>query len=200
MRWLIQHPGFPGVFSLLVARYNEEMDIFSHGLYGGVAFGRKSKKDYWTAFAFGLLPDLLSFGVLFAFMIGTAVWTGVWPDGPRGGPPELASIPGYVFSLYNLTHSFVTFAVVFGLVWFFRKAPLLTMCAWPLHILVDIFTHSDEFFPTPFLWPLSDYRFDGRSWGDPTIFIPNVLLLTLLYGYWWYRRRKGNLPQQEPLT
>ncbi len=41
------------------------MDIFSHGLYGGVAFGRISKRDYITAFLFGIAPDLLAFGTFF---------------------------------------------------------------------------------------------------------------------------------------
>jgi hypothetical protein len=40
------------------------MDILSHGLYGGVAFGRESRKKYLIAFLFGVGPDLLSFGVL----------------------------------------------------------------------------------------------------------------------------------------
>lgn len=40
------------------------MDIISHGLWGGIAFGRKNKKDFWQSFAFGVMPDLLAFGVL----------------------------------------------------------------------------------------------------------------------------------------
>ena len=39
------------------------MDIFSHGLYGGVLTGRKSRKSFWTAFIFGISPDLFSFGI-----------------------------------------------------------------------------------------------------------------------------------------
>ncbi len=167
------------------------MDIFSHGLYGGIALGRKSKRSYWTAFAFGILPDLLSFGILFALTIGIALWTGDWSHAARRGPPDPSTIPQYVYSLYNLTHSFVTFVVVFGFVWIIRKKPLLEMCAWPLHISVDIFTHSDEFFPTPFLWPISNVHFDGYSWGHLIIFIPNVVLILTLYGVWWYKTRHG---------
>ena len=42
------------------------MDTLSHALYGGVAFGRKSKVSYWKAFAIGLAPDFLSFGIFTA--------------------------------------------------------------------------------------------------------------------------------------
>lgn len=157
------------------------MDIISHGLYGGVAFGRRSWKSFGWSFFFGIAPDLFSFG-----LFTVSVWFGIahgldW----SGGPPDPRLVPQYVHTLYNLTHSFVVFAIVFGLVWWLRKKPLLEMLGWPLHILVDIPTHSDRFFPTPFLWPLSDYKVDGHPWSSPEIFIPNVILLVSLY-LWFF--------------
>ena len=161
------------------------MDILSHGLYGGAAFGRKSKPKYWLAFFFGIAPDLFSFGIFSA-----SVWFGFahgleW----RMGPPDPSLIPQYVHQLYNITHSFITFTLAFFLVWALLKRPAWEMLAWGLHVAMDIFTHSDKFFPTPFLWPISDYTFNGVSWSQPAIFFPNVALLALVYGYWWYSRR-----------
>lgn len=165
---------------------NRHMDIFSHGLYGSALFGRKSKKRFWTAFLFGIAPDLFSFGIFTA-----TVWLGL-VSGPDwgAGPPDPSSIPSYVDSLYNITHSLIIFAFVFLFVWAIRKKPMWEMCAWGFHIILDIFTHGLAFFPTPFLWPLLDYKFAGISWGTPIIFIPNVLILLALYGYWGYQRRK----------
>ncbi len=40
------------------------MDILSHGLWGAIAFGRKSRANFWLAFVIGLAPDLFSFGIL----------------------------------------------------------------------------------------------------------------------------------------
>ncbi|MBI4385684.1 hypothetical protein HY573_02545 [Candidatus Parcubacteria bacterium] len=156
------------------------MDIVSHGLWGGLAFGRANKKRFWLAFLFGMAPDLFAFGLLSARVIfGLA---------PRPqftlGHPDPSFIPPYVFQLYNMSHSLVIFAAVFLLIWVIRKRPLWEMSAWGLHILFDIFTHSEQFFPTPFLWPVSDVRFAGISWMHPLIFIPNVLALTVFYGYW----------------
>jgi len=161
------------------------MDIVSHGLYGGVAFGRKNRTSFWLSFFFGIAPDLFSFGL---FTIGT--WVGLFehPDWSSGRHPDPSAIPTFVHMLYDTTHSFVIFAFVFGLIWFLRKKPLYELLAWPLHILVDIPTHSAAFFPTPFLWPLSDYTVDGYPWSRPEIFIPNVLLILFLYA-WWYRSR-----------
>lgn len=96
------------------------------------------------------------------------------------------------FSIYNITHSLVVYAAFLGVLWIFgwKHFAKLTL-AWPLHILVDIPTHDATFFPTPFLWPISNFHIDGVSWGHPMIFIPNVLLLLILYGYWYIDRRKA---------
>lgn len=164
------------------------MDILSHGLWGGVALGRASRRSFWTAFAIGTAPDLFSFGLVFANGLlahGLDFFNGL------GHPPDPARIPAYVHQLYNATHSLVVFAVVFALVWLWRGRPMPELGAWGLHIVVDIFTHSEAFFPTPFLWPLSDARVDGVPWSDPRIFFSNMVLLAALYGWFYYQRRKA---------
>ncbi len=169
------------------------MDIISHGLYGGVAFGRKSKISYWKSFFFGIMPDLFSFGILFALSI-LSIASG--PDF-RSGPPDPSSIPSYVHSLYNVTHSLVIASIVIGSVWILNDKPFVELFAWPLHILVDIPTHSNTFFPTPFLWPLSNYSFDGISWGTSYIFFPNLFVLVCLYIWFYFSRRKMRVHHSE---
>lgn len=165
------------------------MDIISHGLYGGIAFGRKARISYWKAFFFGVVPDLASFGVLTAFSVLGLVSGPDWGS----GPPDPNSIPRYVHHLYDATHSLVVAFSIFGIVWWVLKRPFVEMLAWPLHILVDMPTHSSAFFPTPFLWPFSSYTIDGISWSNPYIFFPNVIFLAVLYGVWFMRKRKGRL-------
>lgn len=161
------------------------MDILSHGLWGAAAVGRKSKRTFLLAFFFGVAPDLFSFGI---FTMSTILGLASGPDW-SSGPPDPASIPNYVHSLYNITHSLFTFAVVFSIVWFIRKKPFLPLLAWAIHILLDVPTHSTEFFPTPFVWPLSSYRFDGVSWSHPAIFYTNLSLLLIVYLYIYYRKK-----------
>lgn len=164
------------------------MDFLSHGLWGGIALGCASRRSFWLAFGFGMAPDLCSFGLVFADGLlthGLDFFHGL------GHPPTAAQIPGYVHQLYNATHSLVVFAGVFALVWVLRRRPLWELGAWGLHILLDIFTHSADFFPTPFLWPLADVRVDGVPWSEPRIFFGNVLLLAALYARFYLRRRKS---------
>lgn len=143
-------------------------------------FGKRNRRSFWTAVSFGALPDLLVFGPIFAARILAALFTA---DEFGFGPPERASIPDYVHAGYNVTHSIIAFAIVFGLVWAWRRKPLYEMLAWPAHIALDLPTHSNEFFPTPILWPLADFEFNGIPWSHPAIWFPNIGLLIALYAW-----------------
>ncbi len=137
-----------------------------------------------------MAPDLFSFGIYFVLTLIGVVEHPNWTSGQH---PDPSAMPSFVNAAYNGTHSLVVFAIVFGLVWLTRKKPLYEMLGWPLHILVDIPTHSEKFFPTPFLWPVSDFHVNGHNWGDPIIFVPNLILLAGLY-VWFYVIRPRRLP------
>ncbi len=169
------------------------MDVFSHGLWGGAAFGRENKKMFWSAVAFGVGPDIFSFGI---FTVATMLGIVPRPDWSAGPPPE-SLIPSYVHSLYDMTHSLVVFAAVFFIVWGVRKKPFLPMLAWPLHIILDIPTHTTAFFSTPFLWPLPHPHVNGVSWSHPLIFWPNWVALITVYSIWglrvWRKSKKAKI-------
>ena len=160
------------------------MDIASHGLWGGVAFGRKSRRNFWLAFFFGIAPDFFSFGLFFI----QRWFTNGFSLGFQGRPSH-DILPSYVSTFYDFTHSLVIFSIIFFVVWIYFERPIYVMLAWPLHIITDTFVHSKEYFPTPFLFPLSDYRFDGISWGHPYIFFPNLALLLLAYIWFLYKKK-----------
>lgn len=162
------------------------MDIISHGLWGGVAFGRKNKKSFWTSFLFGIAPDFLAFAPFFASVfLGFAKFPKFQTE-----PPDPNAIPQYIHSLYSFTHSLIIFAIFFLVVWLIRRKPFWEMSAWGLHILFDIPTHSNGFFPTPFLWPYSSAHIDGVPWARPIIFIPNAASLIILYLYFFVLKKR----------
>lgn len=148
------------------------MDIFAHFFWTYAIF-RKTKKPFLAAF-FGVLPDLLSFGVLFVinFFLGKSFVR---------GPPNPASIPGYVTQSYNYTHSLVIFLIILLIIYLLTKRFYIFLLGWPLHILIDIPSHTSRFFPTPFLFPLSSYTFSGINWGNPWFVKINYSLLLLTY-------------------
>ena len=157
------------------------MDTFSHALYGKGLFGYR--KYRWTSFLFGALPDLSSFGVYFLIQLFSNFHK------LQYGKPSIEEIPIWVIELYNISHSLITAFVFIAIVYFVKKDLSWPMLAWPVHIIVDLFTHSIEFFPTPILWPLSNYRFDGIPWSNIYVFITNIILIFLIFTY----RRKINI-------
>lgn len=165
------------------------MDVISHGLWGGIAFGRKNPKNYLIAFLIGMSPDAFSFGI---FMLARIM--GFSKVDFFSGHMDQSLVPQYVHILYNFTHSLLIFFIVFFLVWFIFKKPYWLLGAWGLHILIDIPTHSFSFFPTPFLWPFSNFMVNGIGWGNPIIFFPDVAILIILYAIFWYEKRKENMP------
>ncbi len=160
--------------------YNTYMDILSHGLWGSAAFFKKPRKQYWLAFFFGVFPDLVAFGPLFLWH---ALTKGPFtrPDFATFEPPRPDLLPGYVWQMYQFSHSLFIFAFIFGLVWYFRKRPFLPLVAWGLHILMDIPTHTTGFFPTPFLYPFADVYVNGMPWSTPWFFVLNWSILLILY-------------------
>ena len=157
------------------------MDIISHGLWGGAVFGRKNKKIFLIALFFGVVPDLFSFGIYFVHRILTNGFV-------FSHEAYHTVIPSYVYTLYNFTHSLIIFSVIFLIASYFLRRPVYEMCGWGLHIVMDIFTHSYAFFPTPFLYPFSDFMVNSIGWHNPTIFIPNVVLLLVTYAYLYYKK------------
>ena len=163
------------------------MDIVSHALWGGIAFGRRSRKAFCIAAGISLLPDVMTeglFGLLYLLKIGNM-------PGWEHGHPDIIAYPLWAQNLYNFTHSLIVFLLCFLHIWMFVRKPLWIAGAWGLHILIDIPTHSMALFPTPFLWPLSDYKFDGIGWHHPMVLSANALLLLSVYRV-QRRRRKRN--------
>ena len=151
------------------------MDTLSHTLWGKGLFGYR---QYGTwALLFGALPDLLSFGLYFIvrfFTLGLNI---------KFGKPELETIPEWVFTMYDISHSWVVSFFVIIIFLQINKALCFPMLAWPFHILLDVFFHSKEYFPTPILWPISDYQFDGIPWSNPYVWFANLGCIVIVFIY-----------------
>ncbi len=169
------------------------MDIFAHTAWTNVVFYKKYRLDKinrFVAVLFGVLPDLLSFAPVFIYgffarkgfmeLVGSTAW-----------PVRFAS------ESYNYTHSIVIFGAILLAVYIWRllrknalgnrmyqSAIYYPLFGWLLHILIDIPTHKD-FYETPFLFPISPYKFGhGISWAHPTFMVINYSALALAYLIW----------------
>jgi hypothetical protein len=175
------------------------MDILAHGLWAAAASKTANRRRTrrirvgWAAW-WGVFPDLFAFTVPTALSVWQQV-TGAVPAGASHGPHGMAYL-GLAWQLYQISHSLFVFGAVFGLVWLVRRRPALDLLGWALHVLIDVPSHSMRFFATPFLWPVSSYRFDGVSWGQPWFMLTNYSSLAAAYLLLsWTARRRRNLPE-----
>jgi len=167
------------------------MDVFAHTLWtnaGARAVNKLAKKKQkkfrvsvgWAAF-WGVFPDFFAFTIPFILAFYNAIVRGLSFSAMRdhhgvAGAFDIASF------LYQYSHSLVVWAFVFVVMWFFAKRPRWELLGWALHILIDIPSHSIDFYPTPFLFPLSDYRFPyGVSWGNMWYMLINYTALAFVW-------------------
>ena len=198
------------------------MDIFSHGLWAGAiakGINNKNKKktargsgarlSYWRTFFWGVFPDLFAFTIPFVALLWSLIAGGATLTqfrGPEDGGPAAdtdSGLLGLAYHLYNFSHSIVIFLMVIGLIYIAHRfiAPSRLklkrvpweMLGWPLHILMDIPTHTYKFFPTPFLYPLFGIKLNGYAWAHPLFLLIDWAALLAVYLYLWrdsLRKRK----------
>lgn len=166
------------------------MDFFSHGIWGYILFYRTKKPIY--ALLCALIPDTFSWLIYFFYRIFTVGFSG-------GGKPDLAIIPDWVFTLYGISHSLIVAGIIILIIYLVcgklsKNFPIYIL-AWPIAILMDIPTHSRDFLPTPFLWPISEWTFPGFGWGNGKFMITNLILIIicLTYVIWWRRKNKKRI-------
>lgn len=131
----------------------------------------KKKLNIWITMFFGAFPDILAFGIPLILFIASFAFKGI----------NVFDILPQVRMLYNVGHSLFAFLAAFLIISLVLRRPVLELCSWGVHILIDIPTHSFKFYPTPFLWPFSAYRFNGISWSDPRFLIFNYVALAVVY-------------------
>ena len=151
------------------------MDTLSHALWGKGLFGYRKYK--WLPIFFGALPDLFSFGLFFLYTIIKNPLT------IKISKPEISEIPNWVFTLYDISHSLIIAIFFLIITYIINKDLCFPMLAWPLHIILDFFTHSIKYFPTPILWPISNYKFNGIPWSNKYIFTFNIACIILIFYY-----------------
>jgi hypothetical protein len=129
-----------------------------------------------------MFPDVFAFGP--GFVVGLWLRLSGGAVFPAGRLPRVhIGLP-----LYNIAHSLIVFAVVAAVSSLAARRLVLGLAGWLLHILIDIATHSHDYYATRFLWPVSSFRIDGVPWWTPWVFWSTYAGLAVTYLWLW---RKG---------
>lgn len=177
------------------------MDIVAHGLWAGIAVAAVarrrpvSRREAGLAVGLALLPDLAHALPVLALALvqpgGLALLAAYATALPGLEPPLPPPVAGLAHHLHCTLHSAVVAAAVSALLW--RRAPALRLplLGWWSHIVIDVFTHSARFYPSPVLYPFTQAGFDGVAWNTPGFMLLNyAAMLAAALALWLTRRRR----------
>jgi hypothetical protein len=164
------------------------MDIVAHGLWVGigVALARRrwpiTRREAAATVALAIVPDLAQLLPL----LGRAAISGdlhvlhTYATALPGLEPSLpAAVALWTHHLHCALHSAVLAGLVTLLVWIAARSLWLPLLGWWSHILIDVFTHSAEFYPVPVLYPFTQRGFDGLAWNTPWFLAVNYAALAI---------------------
>jgi hypothetical protein len=179
------------------------MDILAHALWAGagVTFARRrwAIRPRTVAFTVGLaaLPDLihlLPLAAWWAFGDGTleVLWAYAIavPSHEPTLPPTVALLSHH---LHCIWHSALVAGAGTLLLWIVLRSLWVPLIGWWSHIVIDVFTHSADFYPAPVLYPITERGFDGIAWNRPWLMALNYAALAAI-GVWLAWRRRLDRP------
>jgi hypothetical protein len=176
------------------------MDILAHALWVGAGITAihqrrpVARRTAATTVALAVLPDLghmlpiLAWGVL-----GDGSLVQLWryafalPGQEPVMPPMVAEMAHH---LHCTLHSAIVAGLVTLLAWLALRRLWLPLVGWWSHIVIDIFTHSANFYPAPVLYPITQRGFDGIAWNTPWFMVLNYLALAGTGVWLWLQLRK----------
>jgi hypothetical protein len=173
------------------------MDILAHALWAGAGGrllerrGFVGSKTLWWMVALAVAPDIVP-------MLPVAGYALVNPRSLQFVIAYITATPGtepalppavseWTHHLHCTMHSVVVLSLLTALLWFMLRRFPIVLLGWWSHVLLDIPTHSADYYGVPLLYPISDRAFDGIAWTEPWLLAVNYTALVLVY-LWLYRR------------
>ena len=176
------------------------MDVFAHALWAGAgvlpAHSRRAitPRVATATVALAVAPDsphLLPIVGCSVFGAGTAATVEGYAIAMPGQEPAVPSFVDWLsHNLHCLTHSAIVAGGVTLLLWIWLKSLWIPLPGWWSHIVIDVFTHSADYNPSPVLWPIAAQGFDRVAWNTPVFMTLDYLALAAVYLWLVQRRRR----------
>ena len=174
------------------------MDILAHALWvgAGAALARRRwivpTRTLISTVVLAALPDvfhLLPIAGWWVFGDGSvqALWAYVvaMPGQEPALPPM---VERWSHHLHCVAHSAIVAGVITLLLWAVRRSLWIPLLGWWSHIIIDVFTHSADYYPSPVLYPITERGFDGLAWNTPWFMVLNYSALVAV-GFWLWRAK-----------
>lgn len=177
------------------------MDTLAHALWAGaaaVAVQRSvglDRRGIAATVSLALLPDLMHLLPILAWVVfgdGTAATLQAYAFATPEKEPFLpAMVQLLSHHLHCIAHSLVLVGGVSLLAGLVLRRWCWPLMGWWLHILLDIPTHSADFYPVPALYPFTMDGLDGIAWNTPWFMAANYAALAGVALWLALRRRRA---------
>ena len=81
---------------------------------------------------------------------------------PGGEPAMPTMVARMAHHLHCIMHSAVIAGTITVLVWTVHRSLWIPLLACWSHIVLDVFTHSDDYYPSPVFYPITYWGFDDE--------------------------------------
>lgn len=166
------------------------MDIIAHGLWAGIGIliarrrWKVTPRNAWPTLLLAILPDVFHlFPILIWWAFGQGSFESVWAYAVPVAEqqPQLPPLVELLtFHLHCVLHSALVAAGTTILVCAINRKFWWPLLGWYLQIVIDVFTHSKAYFPSPVFYPISTYGFDGLAWPTPWFLWLNYAVIVLV--------------------
>jgi len=176
------------------------MDIVAHTLWA--AAGVTALHHRWpitpsiAAATLGMaaLPDvlhLLPIALWWMFGNGTFSMLSAYAIAVPGQEPMLPPmVLLWSHHLHCVMHSAIVAGAVTLLLYVVRRTLWIPLLGWWSHIVIDVLTHSADYYAAPVLYPITERGFDGIAWNTPWFMSLNYTALAAV-GLWLSLRKNG---------
>jgi hypothetical protein len=174
------------------------MDILAHGLWVGVGAAwvhrqrRLDRRTTGLAVALAVVPDLAQLlPLVYSALFSADGWAVVlaYANALPGYEPSMSPIvTSLTHHLHCVMHSALVAGVATAVSWILLQRFWVPLLGWWSHILIDVFTHSADFYPSPVFYPVTYWGFDGLAWNTPWFMVANYMTIAMVALLVWRRR------------
>ena len=163
------------------------MDIVAHALWAGT--GMAAARRRWpvatrvlvVTMTLAALPDLFHLFPIMGWSIlgdGSMATLRAWAVAVPGQEPWLPPMVLFLsHHLHCIAHSALVAGAVTWLMWVVIGSFWIPLVGWWSHIVIDVFTHSQDYYPSPVFYPITEQGFDGIAWNTPWFVVLNYTAL-----------------------
>ncbi len=175
------------------------MDIVAHTLWAGLGTGwlvqRRpiGRSTIAATMVLAALPDVIQMFPVLAWWTYHGTWAAVqaFAVAMPGQEPELPEwVNAWSHTIHCIAHSAVTATLTTLVLWAWLRTFWLPLLGWWSHIVIDVFTHSEDYYPSPVLYPFTERGLDGIAWITPWFMLLNYLAIIAVGTALFVRRRK----------